>query len=160
MRESGGVLVRPATVDDLDVLVALARDAGDELAAQRGGARLLDELAPRIDQPAACRLAIDDHEVAVWCGCWEGFVVGYAVVRASGEGTDRRATITELFTGLATRELGIGDALVDASMNWARGESCAELDAYALPGARDAKNLFERSGLVTRKLVVSRRLDD
>ena len=53
------------------------------------------------------------------------------------------------------RNLGIGDALVSTTIAWAKSGSLVALDAYALPGDRETKNLFERSGLVARLITVS-----
>lgn len=152
------VQVRPATVADLDVLIDLATAAAAELADRRGGPQLLRDLDPRIDHPASCRLAIDEDGTEVLCGTWQGFVCGYCVIRRIDDPSGRRAVITELFTTPEVRDLGMGEALVAASIGWATASGCEEIDAHVLPGSREAKNLFERSGLVARQLIVSRRL--
>jgi len=154
------VRVRPATVADLEILVELATAASAEIAGRRGGPQLLRDLDPRIDHPATCRLAIDDDDVEVLCGTWQGFVCGYGVIRRIDEPSGRRAVITELFTAPEVRDLGMGEELVATAISWATRSGCGEIDAHVLPGSREAKNLFERSGLVARQLIVSRRLTE
>ena len=41
---------------------------------------------------------------------------------------------------------------------WAREQELTALDALALPGDRETKNLYERSGLVARLITVTKKL--
>jgi len=49
--------------------------------------------------------------------------------------------------------------LVAWLVSWAEQAGCIGIDAFALPGDRAVKNLFERSGLVARAILVHKRLD-
>ncbi|MBU6202314.1 MAG: GNAT family N-acetyltransferase [Acidobacteria bacterium] len=53
------------------------------------------------------------------------------------------------------RELGIGASLVDEIRRIARSGGHDRIDALALPGDRETKNLFERAGLTARLIVAS-----
>lgn len=53
------------------------------------------------------------------------------------------------------RGLGVGAAIVDEIRRIARNAGYDRIDAIALPGDRDTKNLFERAGLTARMIVAS-----
>ena len=54
------------------------------------------------------------------------------------------------------RELGFGDGLLEAAIELARAQGAVAIEAEALPGDRETKNLYERAGVTARKLVVWR----
>ena len=56
------------------------------------------------------------------------------------------------------RELGFGDALVAAAMQWGREAGAELIEAETLPGDRNLKNLYERAGVTARLITVSKRL--
>jgi len=60
----------------------------------------------------------------------------------------------------AARELGFGDALLVSMIDIGRSHGCRHVEAQALPGDRETKNLYERAGITARLITVSRRLDD
>ncbi|MEZ5167255.1 MAG: GNAT family N-acetyltransferase [Acidimicrobiales bacterium] len=83
-------------------------------------------------------------------GTIDGSVVGFAAV-----------TITDLHDGATIGELhdlyvmsaagvGVGEALMDAAIDWCRDRGCIGIDSIALPGDRATKNFFETFGLVAR----------
>jgi GNAT superfamily N-acetyltransferase len=153
--------VRDATSDDLAVVVALAEAFVTEQHAQRGGVvwaaqegaalRHADDLAASIDDPRHLVLlgCIDDVEVALLLAHLEALPddTTLAVVRC-------------LYVDRDAREVGVGSALLAATVDWARRHRCRGIDAEVLPGNRDGKNFFEMHGLVARAIRVHRRLDD
>ena len=58
------------------------------------------------------------------------------------------------------RSVSVGEAMLNAIVEWARSQDCASVDAYALPGERITKNFFEAAGFKARLLTVHHRLDD
>lgn len=56
------------------------------------------------------------------------------------------------------RQLGFGDALLAAAMELAVSNHCVAIEANALPGDRETKNLYERAGIKARNIIVSRPL--
>jgi GNAT superfamily N-acetyltransferase len=106
----------------------------------------------------AVRSALNDVDTMVWCGVWEGAVVGYSIARTSLEGDAAVVTITDLYTTPQARDVGIGEVLLETAIAWAIGIDAAAIDAHALPGARESKNLFERLGLTARLITVRRNL--
>ena len=55
-------------------------------------------------------------------------------------------------------ELGFGDALVAAAMDWGRAVGAELVEAETLPGDRNLKNLYERAGVTARLITVSKPL--
>jgi GNAT superfamily N-acetyltransferase len=145
---------RPAESGDLATLVDLARAARAEQAGQRGGKLLV----ARHLRPEPLDLAFDealgDPTTGLWAGTIDGVPVGYAIVSAD----DDIAVIEELHVDPAARAVGVGEALLDVILIWAKEQACTGIDAFALPGARDTKNFFETFGMTARLLVVHRDL--
>ena len=89
----------------------------------------------------------------------DGAVVGYARARLDRLSTgDLHADLTDLYVEPDAREVGVGEALLDAVIGWATAQGCTGIDSVALPGMRDTKNFFESAGMVARAIVVHRKL--
>jgi GNAT superfamily N-acetyltransferase len=151
-------IARPAGDGDVQDLAQLLVEAETELASQRGGTALLasHDRAPSASDSVLS--ALRDVDTLVWCGVWEGAVVGYSIARTSNEGDSVIVTVTDLYTTPQARDVGIGEALLEAAIAWAIGIDALAIDAHALPGARESKNLFERFGLTARLITVRRNL--
>ena len=81
-------------------------------------------------------------------------VVGYLVLDVDGA----IARVDQVYVTPDARELGFGDALLEAATDGGRrGRRRACSRATALPGDRDTKNLYERAGITARLITVSRR---
>ena len=153
------VAARPATPDDLDMLVALAEAAIDELTPNRGGAVWSQfEGRPR---PLRDRLAaeIADDSVLTATGAIEGTVVGYAVASPQvGHDGGLIVRLSDLYVLPDARGVGVGECLMDHALAWAAEQGAGGVDSLALPGDRATKNFFESFGLVARAIVVHRAL--
>ena len=149
---------RPASEVDLQTIVDLAVTAAAQVRDQRGGERFLASLEPRATDPASLLRDLDDDRTMVWCGTFDDVVVGYAVARLVDDDAATIARVTELYIEPEVREVGVGEALMSAAIAWAIASGAAGIDAYALPGARETKNLFERLGLTARLITVHRDL--
>ena len=68
------------------------------------------------------------------------------------------ARIDQVFVETDARELGFGDGLVTAALDWAREVHAELIEAETLPGDRNIKNLYERAGVTARLITVSKRL--
>jgi GNAT superfamily N-acetyltransferase len=90
----------------------------------------------------------------LWAGTIDGVPVGYALVSADGD----VAVIEELHVDPEARAVGVGEALLDAVIIWAKEQACSGVDSFALPGARETKNFFETFGMTARLLVLHRDL--
>jgi GNAT superfamily N-acetyltransferase len=150
------IFSRPATAQDLDVLLLLESEARKSLNAFRGADRLVNEL-PEIGDKWLEELNNDAAFVLV--SGMDSVVMGYLVARMSEKPTNEVATIEQVFVTHDARNLGVGDALVSSALTWAREQNLHALDALALPGDRETKNLYERSGLVARLITVTKKLN-
>ena len=142
-------------VDPIDhPLIEQLRDlARDETGPQRGGRLHLDFDAVR---RAEERPSDATHTVA---GLLNDIVVGVASVRRDRGDGITVAMIDELFVHPQARGVGVGAAMLETIQAWAIDAGCTHIESQVLPGNREAKNFFERMGLVTRKMRVSRELE-
>jgi GNAT superfamily N-acetyltransferase len=151
--------VRPAGTDDLDELVHLADAAIVEKREQKGGAvwERRESRGATVRASLADALASDNHHVTV--GLLHDVPVGYGVARVETL-TDggRLGVVEDLYVDPGAREVGMGEALMDALLDWCRDEGCFGVDSLALPGDRATKNFFESFGLVARAIVVHKPL--
>ena len=147
---------RPATGDDLDVLVALADLAREELAAAERDGGVWRATSARRD-PLRPRLAAEltDPLVDVVVGTLDGIAVGYGVAVLADRADDRpHGVVTDLFVVDEGRGIGVGAAMLAQLSDWCAAQGCAGIDALALPGARETKNFFETFGFVARAITV------
>jgi GNAT superfamily N-acetyltransferase len=153
--------VRRAEPGDAAILRELEATARAGLAEVRGGGRWLDvhhelgERWPRAIGERAVFVAVipatDGDEGA------SDAVVGLLVADLVDDPM-RVARIDQVFVTADARELGFGDALVAAAIDWARAAGAELIEAETLPGDRNLKNLYERAGVTARLITVSKRL--
>ena len=146
--------IRHATTDDLAVIIELDATAREAVASQRGGRSWLVEHAParflRADE-------LIDHS---WVGTVDEHVVGF--LRCTLEDVPQHGlvcSVERVFVDENARELGFGDALLQQAIDYATNLGCVAIEGNALPGDRETKNLYERAGIVARKIIVSRPLN-
>jgi GNAT superfamily N-acetyltransferase len=150
---------RPATVGDLPRLAELAAQAVAEQQLLKGGAVWARREArqPPYEAQLAAEVASASAQVVV--GTLDDAVLGYgvALVEDLADG-GRLGRVTDLYVEPGGREVGIGEALMGALIEWCTAEGCIGVDSLALPGDRATKNFFEAFGLVARGIIVHRRL--
>src|SRR5262249_51646627 len=130
-----------------------------ELDGQRGGALWLvrDARAEPLERAYSALLASSNGRLVV--GTIEGAVVGFATVEVEPLRDGRSlAVVRDLFVEPGARAVGVGEAIAEHVVDFARDAGCAGIDAYALPGARETKNFFERAGFSARALVMHKPL--
>jgi GNAT superfamily N-acetyltransferase len=143
-------LVRPATANDIAELGWLEQIARERLLDQRGGDLWLERHAiqsPDWGAAAAGRVLV---------GTIDGTIVGYLRF----EQTDDVVYVRDVFVHPEAREVGFGDALLAATVDIARRNGARRIEAEALPGDRDTKNLYERAGITAKRITVSSLLAD
>jgi ribosomal protein S18 acetylase RimI-like enzyme len=151
---------RLARADEVPLLARLSRQARAELEPTRGGElwALLD--APE-DPEAALGEAIGRDDRLVLAGTIDDAVIGYAVAGLEKlPNGEILAVLSDLYVEPEARQVGVGEALMNAALGWCREKGCRGLDSLALPGNRAAKNFFESFGLVARQILVHRSLDE
>lgn len=147
--------VRPAHESDVDSLQLLESEARVQLMRFRGGVRLGDEL-PLVGDRWVERICSADWLVLV--AGFDDVPLGYLCANMAT--TDAVPLIERVFVTVDARQLGLGDGLVSAAIDASRRIGAVAIDAFALPGDRETKNLFERCGLTARLLVVSKSLSE
>lgn len=150
---------RAATVEDLPRIVELAVQLRDELRVMRGG-RLWESREARVDatrESFATLLAREDATVVV--GCIDGVVVGYGTVELEelGDGSSL-GIVGDLYVESEARAVGVGEAIAEQLVTFCTTARCVGIDAFALPGHRQAKNFFERAGFTARALIMHKPL--
>ncbi len=139
-------LARPGDRPELAWLEAIART---DLVDQRGGDLWL-ELHPEQSPDWA---AVDSGEVAV--GVIDEVAIGYLRFHVD----DAVLYVDDVFVHPEARELGFGDALLALVRAIGAERGASRLQAEALPGDRDTKNLYERAAITAKRIIVSAALD-
>jgi GNAT superfamily N-acetyltransferase len=144
------VIVRAAREADTEQCEAIDFSARQGLSDQRGGEAWLAEHEPlsHVGDWLTHSFVAEIDTVIV------GFLVGGVVDTSRG----RVFRVDRVYVVADARELGCGDDLLAAAMSRAGETGCAFLEAVALPGDRDTKNLYERAGVTARSITVSKRL--
>jgi ribosomal protein S18 acetylase RimI-like enzyme len=145
-------VVRQAGIDDIDALERLQAMARDGLTDVRGGQLRLRECEPVTDWQAL----FADPNAVVFVGSLLDVVLGYMVMNLRAD--IDRGVITHAFVEPGAREHGLGDTMVEEAVAAVRGAGLSGIEAVALPGDRETKNLYERAGLTARKLTVYKSL--
>ena len=150
---------RPATEDDVPRLAELVAAGIAELREGRGGEVWARQAARRAPFEAQLRAELADPAHHVVAGTVDDVVMAYGAVHVEvlADG-GRLGVVTDLYTDLGMRALGLGEVMMDALIDWCRTQGCFGVDSLALPGDRHTKNFFESFGLVARAIVVHRSL--
>jgi len=138
---------------DVEILLELDEQYRLALVDQRGGIAWLAEHAP------LQTFAVQDIVETCFVGDIDGAVIGFlrgVVISIAGRGMVY--TVDRVFVVEQARQLGFGDALLAAAMKVAMATECVAIEANALPGDRETKNLYERAGITARNIIVSRPL--
>ncbi len=68
------------------------------------------------------------------------------------------ASIEHVYVLPDSREVGLGDSLIQTLLSELRARGVKTIEAQALPGDRGMKNLFERHGLIAQTILVGKSL--
>jgi ribosomal protein S18 acetylase RimI-like enzyme len=147
---------RPATLDDIADVLALARAGRSEQEGQRGG--LLWSARDARSEPldAALLALLDDPTAHVVTGAIDDVVVGYGIglVELLRDGAVH-GVVTDLHVDPEARGVGVGEAMLRLLVARLTASGATTIDAHALPGAREAKNFFEAQGFTARLIVMT-----
>lgn len=83
-----------------------------------------------------------------------GEPLGYALVGFTAGSSS--AVLLELYVAPEYRTVGLGSALLEASVDEATARGCTGIESVALPGDRSTKNFFEDHSMVARAILVHR----
>ncbi len=150
---------RRATETDLPAALQLLADSSAALATERGGPLFVSREG--VPEPVAEQLRrwLSDPTRCLAVALAEGVPLGLAIAHLETlRDGDVLARLELLWVDAGVREIGLGGQLMELIVAWAHDHGASHLDAYALPGNREAKNFLETSGFSARLIVMTRRL--
>lgn len=150
---------RVAQDPDLPAIAALAALARAEAHPTRGGRLLIEHDYENEPDDVRLQRSRERDDAGLWTGLLDGVPVGYASAALVDKGTVRVAMIDTLFVHPDARGVGVAAELLTRVRAWAVASGAEALESQVLPGNRDAKNFFERTGMITRQMRVSMNLD-
>jgi ribosomal protein S18 acetylase RimI-like enzyme len=111
--------------------------------------------------PEAFREALGDPATTTYLGTIDGVVLGFIMARSEPmlpqAGRERIGVIRLVFTEPEAREVGLGEAMLEALLADLRDSGHRLFDAHVLPGHRLVKNFFESAGFSARSIVMHHR---
>ena len=137
--------IRRARSADLAELVWLEQLARERLIGQRGA----DLWLGRHPAQSPAWPAIDAAEVLV--STVDDVPVGYLRLHVA----DGVVYVDDVFVHPDAREVGCGDALLAAAIEHGVAAGARRIQAEALPGDRETKNLYERAAITAKRITVS-----
>jgi GNAT superfamily N-acetyltransferase len=153
---------RRALPSDLAACARLLEKARDRVGALRGGPELLAACAlPPAPLPVDEQWVVEHwtgEQRILLVGTIDGVVVGLGAGRVTARGAERVGSVDCCYVEADARGVGVGSALAGSLVQWFAAAGCVAVDAPALPGDREMKQLFESQGLSARLLVLHRRL--
>lgn len=150
--------VRRASSDELDVLLPLYETSVKGLEAGRGAEMFGVRESFANPQEAIGSLLHDPLALALLSGI-DDVVLGLALSHCETIRTgEKHIIIDALYVDPDARKVGLGEAMMDQIIAWAKEQGAKTLDAHALPGDRNTKNFFEMSGFKARLIVMHHEL--
>ena len=149
-----------ASIDDLETLIFLRKEAISELRNKRGGEVLLNLDSFSEDSSENFSYWFDSSDHRIFTGLFGDAVVAYGVLEFSKTNDDQKiASIKEIFVLKDARSVGVGESVIHSITNEAIEHNAIGIDSFALPGDRETKNFFETQGMVARLIHVYRPLE-
>ncbi len=150
---------RPAQSEDREMLDELLSSAKTELQTQRGGEiYMLTEVRKDFSN---LETELESPSAAVVVGIFEDLVVGWGSAREYQiPAGPKIGKISELYVQPEARDIGVGEDILAALLDWVKAAGCQGVEGTALPGNREMKGIFERFGIKTRMLVVYKDIEE
>ena len=149
---------RAATPDDLPTIAGLYGALAEEMDALRplwsDGEGLPDPLEGSLGAVLA------GPPWWGYLGSVDGYPVGFLLARDEEllpqAGGAILGSIRYIFTLPEARQVGVGEAMIEAYLAGARARGITLFDAHVSPGHRHSKNFFESKGFTARSIVMHR----
>jgi len=133
--------------------------AAREEAATRKGFALWNQIDSVGDAPVtAFHEFISNDRKEIVIGEYESYPLGYMLLELVTIGPDIATNIHEVFVHSDAREVGIGEAIMNFTIDWSRANGSSLLIGRTFPGDRATKNYFERFHITARLIEVSKQL--
>jgi GNAT superfamily N-acetyltransferase len=147
---------RPASSEDLPRLDALLSEALRAIASARGGPELLEDEHSALSGAGTLGRLLEGQDSFLAGGWYEDALVGIAVAHLARFGKGAcRGVLDLVYVEPEAREMGVGESLLRAVIEWCTEHGCEALDAPTLPGDRKTKSLLERHAFRARKIVMT-----
>lgn len=151
---------RLASIDDLEILTFLRKEAISEVKNKRGGKVMLSLESFSEDSSENFSHWFNSSDHCIFAGLFGAAVVAYGVLEFSTTNDDQIiASIKEIFVLKDARSVGVGESVIESMINEAIEHGAVGIDSFALPGDRETKNFFETQGMVARLIHVYRPLE-
>ncbi len=151
------ITVRRAGESDLPELVRLYRLLEGEMVDLHEMWPVADGLPEPIEETLRARAVT----TLVYLGGIDGVPFGFLTARLiplhPQGGPEQIGMIDLIFTEPAARGVGIAEAMAERALEDLGGAGARRFDARVLPGHRQAKNFFERTGFSARSITMHRR---
>lgn len=138
------VATREATGSDAERIRELFEASLQQIAGKRGEAAI---------KSATPDLWSDQHHLGVVE--IEGVALGFCAARVANES---ELIVDWFYVMPDARQVGLGAALMNYVVNFARAKNCQRVTSVALPGDAKTKNFFESFGLKASLLTVGKEL--
>lgn len=152
-----GESARRALVGDASDIAALAKDYVAALENARGGDALISRTQLLADAHAVGTLIVDAVNSLLIVGVFDGVIAGFAHVVShdiAGEATS--VEVDAMYIDPPLRRVGVGEAMIDEVLRYARDKRAKSIDVVALPGDGATKSFLEAIGFRARLLVMHR----
>ncbi len=152
------IAARRATAEDTASIASLYASLADEMDALRPLWSSAEGVAEPIDAGLAAMLSGPPWHG--YLGSLDGVTVGFLLARDEPllpqAGGQVVGTIRFIFTTREAREVGVGEAMMEAYLADAAERGVTLFDAHVSPGHRESKNFFESNGFSARSIVMHR----
>jgi len=150
------VSARVATVGDLPDLLRMYRLLAAEMVPLEGTWPTAAGLPAPENNALADLMASGDSTVLIGeiGGTALGFLIGASEALPPQTRGARIGSVRYIFTEPGAREVGVGEAMLEAYLALERIDGIALFDAHVTPGHRLTKNFFESKGFSARSIVM------
>ena len=101
---------------------------------------------------------IGDSRKAIVIGEYDNYPLGYMLIELVSIDDKFATNIHEVFVDANAREVGIGEAIMDFTIDWSRTNRAAHIMGRTFHGDRATKNYFERFRITARLIQVFKEL--
>lgn len=102
---------------------------------------------------------LESQDKTILIGEFENVPVGFMLIHLFSLDDELAARVDEVFVHGDVREVGVGEHLMNAAIDWGTARKAKQLLGRTFPGDRHMKNFYERFKVTARLIEVSKRLD-
>ena len=156
---SGFESARFAIKDDYEDFEKLFLASRNEASTYKAADIWLELEALEGPHPQIFRDYLESEDKAILIGEFDEVPVGFMLIHLFPLANDLAARVDEVFVHLDVREVGVGEHLMNAAIDWANANGASQLLGRTFPGDRHMKNFYERFKVTARLIEVSKKLN-